>query len=40
MFRSLSGKLTAGAVAIFSVIIVIISVFNFIKTKNDVTDMD
>ncbi|MCI7410821.1 cache domain-containing protein, partial [Helicobacter bilis] len=37
MFRSLSGKLTAGAVAIFSVIIVIISVFNFIKTKNDVT---
>ncbi|WP_281651067.1 methyl-accepting chemotaxis protein [Helicobacter bilis] len=39
MFRSLSGKLTAGAVAIFSVIIVIISVFNFIKTKNDVTDI-
>ncbi|AQQ59605.1 chemotaxis protein [Helicobacter bilis] len=39
MFRSLSGKLAAGAVAIFSVIIVIISVFNFIKTKNDVTDI-
>ena len=39
MFRSLSGKLTAGAVAIFSVIIVIISVFNFIETKNDVTDI-
>ena len=39
MFRSLSGKLTAGSVAIFSVIIIVISAFNFNKTKNDVTDI-
>ncbi len=39
MFRSLSGKLTIGAVAIFSIIIIIISAFNFNKTKNDVTDI-
>ncbi|WP_220708383.1 methyl-accepting chemotaxis protein, partial [Helicobacter cinaedi] len=39
MFRSLSGKLTIGAVAIFSIIIIIISAFNFNKTKNDVTEI-
>ncbi len=37
MFRSLSGKLTIGAVTIFSIIIIIISAFDFNKTKNDVT---
>ncbi len=39
MFRSLSGKLTIGAVAIFSIIIIVISAFNFNKTKNDVTEI-
>uniref|UniRef100_UPI001F375C36 cache domain-containing protein n=2 Tax=Helicobacter trogontum TaxID=50960 RepID=UPI001F375C36 len=37
MLRSLSGKLTLGSVGLFSVIIVIISFFNFNQTMNDVT---
>ncbi len=39
MLRSLSGKLTIAAVAIFSVIIIIISAFNFNKTKNEITEV-
>ncbi|WP_104696501.1 cache domain-containing protein, partial [Helicobacter trogontum] len=39
MLRSLSGKLTLGAVGLFSVIIVIISFFNFNKTMNDVAQL-
>lgn len=39
MFRSLSGKLTGSSVAIFVVIIVVISFFNFQKNKGDIIDL-
>ena len=39
MFRSLGGKLTASAVAIFIVIIVAISYFNFQKTSSKVIEL-
>ena len=36
MLHSLGGKLTASAVCVFAVIIIIISAFNFQKTSSDV----
>ena len=39
MLHSLGGKLTASAVCVFAVIIIIISAFNFQKTSSDVKDL-
>lgn len=39
MLRSLGGKLTASAVAIFAIIIMVISAFNFQNTSGDVQEL-